>query len=353
MNKPHICFWLLTLLTIVTFCAIPAGVAHAVDTQIQTDGTLSGITALDVNAAGSNQIYTITEANGKAAGNNLFYSFSNFNIAATDTAWYNLNTGGLANVVNRVTGSFESVIDGNLKMTNASGGAPSFFFINPAGITFGAGASVNVPGSFYASTASKLGFSGGYQYNADGTNTSTLSSAKPESFGFLGDESGSINIGNTLSGPSLIFKPATDAAFVANTINIGNATLVNADRTQAGIDLQLVATGKEATTVKLAELPDHAPTGDLTILFSTIDASGNGSGRIAIRAGDVTTAISNLYADNYGDLSMAADQGIDLHAHSLWAYKTSFTSDSIGSGNSGGVKAAVDQSLTLTNNSVN
>ena len=52
-----------------------------------------------------------------------------------------------------MSGSSATQINGLLALNPAKGGAPSFFFINPAGVTFGAGAQVDVPAAFHVSTA--------------------------------------------------------------------------------------------------------------------------------------------------------------------------------------------------------
>lgn len=205
---------------------------------------------------------------------------------------------GLTNVISRVTGGSPSVIDGTLKMTDNSS-TSGFFFINPAGITFSSGAKVDVPGSFYASTASALNFNNGEHYAAHGTDTSsTLSAASPESFGFLGNEAGHINIvGNSKTvKTNLTFKPGTDVAFVANTIQIEKAliqdklTSEGENNDQDGINLQIIATGTETTEIKIKPDPntfaEQAANGYLEILSSGIDASGNGGGYLAIQAGE-------------------------------------------------------------------
>jgi filamentous hemagglutinin family protein len=262
------------------------GNAAAVNTHIQTDGTLSGIAELNIDAPGSGLPYTLSEINGKLSGHNLFYSFSSFSIGTADSVLFDLNTPDLAHVISRVTGGFESLIDGKLQMTNA-GSTPSFFFINPAGITFSSGASVDVPGSFYVSTASGLNFSDGGQLAANETSASSLSSANPESFGFLGNESGSINIGSLeTNATGLVFKPGTDVVFTANRMQIDNATIGNSNSsTQTGVDLQLIATGSEATDIQLNASPDHATSGDLVFHNANLMISGNGLGHLGIRAG--------------------------------------------------------------------
>jgi filamentous hemagglutinin family protein len=328
------------------------GTVGAVNTQIHTDNTLSGITALNINAPGASQMYTLSEINGKLSGHNLFYSFSDFSIGATDTAWFNLNTPELANVISRVTGGIESVINGQLKMANATSGAPSFFFINPAGMTMSAGASVDVPGSFYASTASKLNFSDGSQYAANEASASFLSSANPESFGFLGNEVGSITLSGTETAKTnLNFKPGSDVAFVANQIRIDNAIIGNSNNSaQTGLDLQLITTGEEATNINLNVLPDHATSGDLTLHNASLVVSGNGLGRLIVRSGDFSIKGSTLLATNIGDALMATDQGIDVNVNSLISDSSILGVQTIANGDAGNVKVIVD-SLQLINRS--
>ena len=338
-NSRYDC-WLIALTAVISIAIIPVTSVQATNTHIQTDNSLSGVTGLNVIATGSNHLYTLSEVNGQASGGNLFFSFSHFNIGNSDIAWFNLNKPDLANVISRITGGSESVIDGQLKMTNiASGNAPSFFFINPAGITFGASASVDVPGSFYVSTASNLNFSDDAQYPTNIVHASTLSSANPESFGFLGNEAGNLNLGSSENGQTeLTFKSETDVAFIANHIHINNAAITNADSARAGLDMQLIATGEQADNIKLISLPDQATTGELTIQNATLDASGNGSGRIAVRSGNFNAANNSITVNNTGNISMSSNDGINFLVGSEMVFDhTSISSEARGFGNSGSI----------------
>jgi filamentous hemagglutinin family protein len=355
MKKKPYCNSITFLAVCISFTVLPPGDAGAVNTQIQTDKTLQGITAFNVDAPGSNQVYPLSEKHGKPAGNNLFYSFSNFNIGATDSAWFNLNTPDLANVISRVTGGSESSIEGALKMTNA-GSAPAFFLINSAGITFGAGASVDVPGAFYASTASALNLGDdGSQYLSSEVDVSTLSAADPESFGFLGNESGKINIGSLETAETtLSFEPGTNVGFIANQIRIDNATVTNnAEPLQDGINLQIIAAGNEAAQIKLGTFAAGQPTattaGDLLIQNASINASGNGSGYLGIQSGNFTTSKSDLRVDNTGDKPMTGLHGIDVFVRSnLLIDDSIIRNDVLSSGDAGVVKITAN-SLNLAN----
>jgi len=325
-----------------------AGNAAAVNTHIQTDGTLPGADALNINTPGSGHPYTLSEINGKLSGHNLFYSFSDFSIGTTDTAWFKLNTPDLVNVISRVTGGSESLIDGKLQMTNV-GSTPSFYFINPAGITFSSGASVDVPGSFYVSTASNLKFSDNSQFSANETNASSLSSANPDSFGFLGNEVGSLNLSGTATAITNInFKPGSEVVFVANQITMTNASILNSNRALAGLNLQIIATGKEDADIKLNTFPDQATDGNLTLQNAYLLLSGSGSGNLSIRAGDVSTLGSNLLVDNYGETPIPADQGIDIHVHSLHAEKTFISTSASAAGDTGNVSVNADTKIQMS-----
>ncbi|MDV6348653.1 filamentous hemagglutinin N-terminal domain-containing protein [Nitrosomonas sp. Is35] len=350
MKNCH-CFSLINEFAIGIAALLLASNAAAVNTHIQTDGSLSGIAEFNINAPGSSHPYTLSEINGKLSGHNLFYSFSDFSIGATDTAWFKLNTPDLANVITRVTGGSESLIDGKLQMTNA-GSSPSFFFINPAGITFGSGASVDVPGSFYVSTASNLNFSDGHQYAAGETSASSLSSATPESFGFLGNETGNLTLSNSSLIPTeLSFRSGSDIAFVGNQVQINNTSIMseailNNDLTQNGLDLQLIATGKEAATIELNAPSSYATAGNLTIQNAFLDASGNGSGRLVIRSGDFVATNSILSVANFG-IPMSSSQGIDINVKNLLIDNSIFTSIASGAGTGGEIKVVVEDALRI------
>jgi filamentous hemagglutinin family protein len=131
-------------------------------------------------------LYSIREADGKVAGRNLFHSFQSFSVGAGDAAVFTTATSTLQNVISRVSGSSPTRLDGLLMLKPENGGAPNFFFLNPAGISFGAGAQVDVPGAFHASTANRLRFSDGTLFAAGAGSDSTLTIAPPEAFGFLG-----------------------------------------------------------------------------------------------------------------------------------------------------------------------
>ncbi|MBF0559876.1 MAG: filamentous hemagglutinin N-terminal domain-containing protein, partial [Nitrospirae bacterium] len=93
--------------------------------------------------------YSIPASVGQQTGSNLFHSFGTFNITSAESATFS-GPASIQNIISRVTGGQSSSIDGTIHST--INGA-DLYFINPAGIVFGANAKLDVSGSFHASTA--------------------------------------------------------------------------------------------------------------------------------------------------------------------------------------------------------
>ncbi len=231
--------------------------------QIRTDGSL-GQAAQTLN--GPN--FQIPQTLGKLVGNNLFHSFQTFNLQAGESAMLTTSQAGIAHVISRVTGGSASTIAGRLSLKAVGKETPGFFFINPAGVTFAAGAVVDVPGAFYVSTADYLKFPDGNFY-ADTTSSSTFSSAAPEAFGFLAGGRATVQAIHTnpagTSGqplrPSLFMGTDKAVHIVAGDVTIDNSVIGN----ESG-DVRLVVLGRPDRESTVALSGGHsAAYGDLTI----------------------------------------------------------------------------------------
>ncbi|WP_454062270.1 two-partner secretion domain-containing protein [Candidatus Nitrospira salsa] len=142
---------------LVSFCilgvvffsmVLPAFVVAQVATTITLDSSLPFNTV--VTQIGD--VHSI-EA-GTVRGQNQFHSFSQFDLGTGQIASFN-GPATIVNILSRVTGGVPSSIDGTLR---SSIEGTNMFFLNPAGVIFGAEAKLDLTGSFHVSTADFLRF---------------------------------------------------------------------------------------------------------------------------------------------------------------------------------------------------
>jgi filamentous hemagglutinin family protein len=148
--------------------------------QIIPDETLdeesSSVTPnVEINGTPSDRI-----DGGATRGANLFHSFSEFIVGEGQGAYFT-NPMGIENILGRVTGVNPSEILGKLGVI---GGNANLFLINPNGIIFGENASLDVGGSFMATTADSIGLGESGSFNATEPQTSNLLSINPSALFF-------------------------------------------------------------------------------------------------------------------------------------------------------------------------
>lgn len=102
---------------------------------------------------------------------NVIHQFSEFDVGTGDVANFVVEP-SVANVVSLIDALQPSSIDGLLTLTSLDSNIASnanLVLVNPAGIVFGANASLNIPANLTATTASGLLFEDLYQLSVDGS----------------------------------------------------------------------------------------------------------------------------------------------------------------------------------------
>jgi filamentous hemagglutinin family protein len=143
--------------------------------QIQPDSTLGANNSVVDSGVNINGRQGELIEGGLRRRANLYHSFDKFNVNENQRIYFN-NPTGVDIILTRVTGNSPSNILGTLGVwdrTNNTLGNADLFLINPNGIIFGSNSSLDLNGSFLATTAQSVIFE-------DGTQFSTLSPQIPQ-----------------------------------------------------------------------------------------------------------------------------------------------------------------------------
>ena len=221
---------------------------------------------------------------GLREGNNLFHSFSDFNIPEGMEASFQ-NAIDIENIFTRVTGDSISNINGIL----STQGAANFFLMNPNGIVFGENASINVGGSFMATTADSINFEDGTSFAANDTSAAPiLTTNEPSGLTFDG-QPGAIQV----YGEGIKITPDTSAS----STEINHTTNVFTSRPQH--TLSLIGNGITITGERLS-----ASEGDINL-------ASIGSGVVGITKNTTKFAFSYDAVDSYQDITITDASVVD------------------------------------------
>lgn len=238
---------------------------------------------------------------GENRGSNLFHSFQDFSVGTGNEAFFD-NAADINNIFSRVTGGNISNINGLIR----ANGSANLFLINPAGVVFGEGASLNIGGSFYGSSANSILFEEG-EFNAtDLENPPLLTVNAPIGLSFR-DNPGAISVTDT----NLDVASGQNFSLIGGEINIDNS---NINASGGTVNLGAVS---DASTIAIDETASldfrNVPLADISLSNnSNVNVSGNGGGGIAINSSNLSLTTSDLNAGVSAETSNAQAQGGDI-----------------------------------------
>jgi filamentous hemagglutinin family protein len=192
---------------------ILSGFTIPASAQITPATTGTGSTTVNPSTTTANT--TDIQGGQKSSDNkNLFHSFGTFNVKTGEVANFKPDD-GIQNILGRVTGGTPSLIDGKLQVNGGVINPPAvnLFLMNPAGIVFGKGASLDINGAFTATTAKAIDLNGKW-FNAVGTNNYSELTGNPLGLAFPGSTPGSIFSAATLSN----VQPGKSITLVGGTV---------------------------------------------------------------------------------------------------------------------------------------
>jgi filamentous hemagglutinin family protein len=283
------------------------GLQNSAHAQIEAQLNGLGGTGTIVTPNGT----TIDITGGSTSATNLFHSFQKFGLNQNQTA--NLIAApNIQNILGRVVGGEASVINGVIQVTGGSN--PNLYLMNSAGIIFGSSASLNVPGSFIATTASGIGFgdnNGNNQwFSAIGQNNYAALIGNPTSLAFSLSQPGAIVNAGTLavgSDKSLILAAGTVVSTAAidsrggiTIAAIPGSSFVKISQTDSILSLEIpVAIGTNQPNSLPADFALSLPK------LLTGGSAGQAYGLTVDNAGAVTITASGLPVNN-GDVAVGS-----------------------------------------------
>ena len=234
--------WLALTLPTSTFLFVPVAIAQI---SPATDGTGTTVTpngnTFDIDG-------------GILENNNLFHGFDSFNLDSGQTANF-LSSPNIQNILGRVTGGDPSVIHGLLRIT---GSDANLFLMNPGGIVLGPDASLDVMGSFTATTATGIGFGDEFFWSEGSVDFSSLV-GNPDSFRFDAMEPGAI--ANTAD---LTVQPGENISLIGGTVvNEGTLTAPGGNILLSAVEgenLAKITISGNLLSLEIQTLSDAQPT---------------------------------------------------------------------------------------------
>ena len=362
---------------------------------IQCDRVLAQSNIVPDNTLGAENSFVVPNFDGQPIeaigggairGTNLFHSFQEFNVSQGRGAYFYSPSIDIQNILARVTGSNPSVILGTLGTYGNS--QPNLFLINPNGVIFGQNASLNVGGSFLATTANAMRLGNTGLFSASEPQTSNLLSLNPSALFF-----------NAVASQAQIVNRSTDGLLIPNGRSLmlvggevrleGGRLFALGGRAELGAVAGVGTVGLNVDGNNLSlSFPNDVARSDVSLTNgATVSVTADGGGSIAINAGKldisggssllagigansgsvgaqagditlnatgaITVGQSSWIANDVNSNGIGNGGNINIQAVSLSVRDGTFVSAStLGQGDAGGVFVQVNDAISLTNGNI-
>ncbi|MBR8831468.1 MAG: hypothetical protein N5P05_000954 [Chroococcopsis gigantea SAG 12.99] len=282
--------------------------------QITPDTTLGAEGSRVMSQEGQDSI-----GGGAIRGENLFHSFEKFNVDEGRSVYFN-NPDGVARIFTRVTGNSVSKILGTLGVS----GNADLFLMNPNGIIFGPAGSLDVKGSFVATTATSVKFAGdGGEFSAiDSSNPPLLTSNIPVGLQFrsaVGD------IVLEYGGQNFLFgQPGKTLAFLGGNVTIEKSIESYGGRVELGsvaansyVSLQPVTDGWTLGYEGVKNFQDIEIRKSIAIIIANLDQLNIPSldvnpGNMQIQSRNLTIKDGSQILGSQGNIKVSATDTVEI-----------------------------------------
>ncbi|MEM1369231.1 MAG: filamentous hemagglutinin N-terminal domain-containing protein [Cyanobacteria bacterium P01_H01_bin.15] len=265
---------------------------------------------------------------GAERQNRLFHSFKQFNIPQNFGAYFRPGS-NITQIFTRVTGGNVSRIDGTLGVLNSTA---NLFLINPQGILFGPNASLDLNGSFVATTADQVTF-GDTAFSAVNPGPiPQLAINLPIGLSFRQQLQNTGKI--KLQASQLAVQPRSSLHFISRELLLANAQLLNPQGS-----INLTGTGSNPLELSLnsetfSPSANSVLNGNITLTDTIVDTSGPGGGEITVLGDRVLLKNSSLEAITLG---VEDGLGITIFANSLESFQSAILSSTNDLGSAGNI----------------
>jgi filamentous hemagglutinin family protein len=332
----------------IWLCTVPLVTAQAqvqppANTSITSSGLNTEVSAPTTLSNGKVN-YDITGGTRPGGGPNLFHSFGEFSVATNHIANF-LNETALptSNIIGRINGGQVSNIWGTIQTTGF--GAANLYLINPSGFIFGPTASLNVGGSFAATTADYFRMTDGAKFYADPVQPSVLSIAPVAAFGFTNPRPVAITVqGSTLAVPigQSLSMVGGDFTLSSGALQASGGRILIASVASSGEVMPSQLSQPPSLDVSsFAQLGSVTESGGSNLSVSSVTNPAVGAGTILVRADQLTVDGSGINATT--GATNGASVGIDLNVtQKILLINSSVQTAASGVGRAGDIRIQTD-----------